>query len=137
MAMKYLLAYVATGIAFALIDSIWLRTMYTRLYQPELGEMLMPGGVRMGPAVIFYLLYIAGMLFFAVVPALGDGRWQTALVQGAVLGFLCYATYDLTNLATLKIWSVKVTVLDIIWGTVLTGAASVGGWWATAQILGR
>ncbi len=91
----------------------------------------------MGPAVLFYLLYIAGILYFAVLPAMGDGRWQTALLQGAVLGFLCYATYDLTNLATLKSWSVKVTVLDIIWGTVLTGGAALGGWWATSHLLGK
>jgi uncharacterized membrane protein len=137
MVLKYVVAYIATGVAFALIDSIWLRTMYTRLYQPELGEILMRGGFRVGPAVLFYLLYIAGMMIFAVVPALSDGRWQTALVQGAMLGFFCYATYDLTNFATLKIWSVKVTVLDIIWGTVLTGTASLGGYWATTQMLGK
>lgn len=137
MVFKYVVAYIATGVAFALIDSLWLRTMYTRLYQPELGEILMRGGFRIGPAVLFYLLYIAGMLIFAVVPALIDGRWQTAIIQGAMLGFFCYATYDLTNLATLKIWSVKVTVLDMIWGTVLTGTASLGGYWATTQLLGK
>jgi uncharacterized membrane protein len=134
---KYALGYVATGVAFALIDSVWLRTMYTRLYQPEIGELLMKGGFRMGPAIMFYLLYILGMMVFAVGPALKDGNWQTALVQGALLGFFCYMTYDLTNYATLKVWSTKVTVLDIIWGTVLTGSASFAGWWATTAILGR
>jgi uncharacterized membrane protein len=134
---KYALGYVATGIAFALIDSVWLRTMYTRLYQPEIGELLMKGGFRMGPAVVFYLLYILGMMVFAVGPALKDGNWQTALIQGALLGFFCYMTYDLTNFATLKVWSTKVTVLDIIWGAVLTGSASLAGWWVTTAILGR
>jgi uncharacterized membrane protein len=137
MIMKYAAAYVFTGIAFALIDSVWLRTMYTRLYQPELGEILMRGGFRIGPAVVFYLLYITGMMIFAVVPALTDGRWQTALVQGALLGFFCYATYDLTNQATLKVWSVKVTIFDIIWGTVLTGSASLAGWWVTMRVFAR
>jgi len=132
---RYALGYVLTGLSFALIDSIWLRTMYTRLYQPEIGELL--GGLRLGPAIAFYLLYIGGMMWFAVGPALANGRWQTALVQGAVLGFMCYATYDLTNFATLKIWSMKVTLLDIIWGTVLTGSASLAGWAATQAILGR
>ena len=132
---RYALGYVLTGLSFALIDSIWLRTMYTRLYQPEIGELL--GGLRLGPAIAFYLLYIGGMMWFAVGPALANGRWQTALVQGAVLGFMCYATYDLTNFATLKIWSMKVTLLDIIWGTVLTGSASLAGWAATNAILGR
>ncbi len=134
---RILIAYIATGIVFALIDSVWLRSMYTRLYQPEIGELLMKGGVRMWPAIIFYLLYIAGMIFFAVGPALKSGVWQTALINGAVLGFLCYMTYDLTNFATLKIWSTKVTVLDIIWGTVLTGSASLGGWWITNLISSR
>lgn len=134
---KYLIGYVATGIAFALIDSVWLRSMYTRLYQPEIGELLYRGGVRMGPAIAFYLLYILGMMVFAVGPALQSGRWQTALVQGAMLGFFCYMTYDLTNFATLKVWSVKVTVLDIIWGTVLTGSASLAGYWATSFISPR
>lgn len=132
---RYALGYLLTGLSFALIDSIWLRTMYTRLYQPEIGELL--GGLRLGPAIAFYLLYIGGMMWFAVGPALANGRWQTALVQGAILGFMCYATYDLTNFATLKIWSMKVTLLDILWGTVLTGSASLAGWAATNAILGR
>ncbi len=124
--LRYLIAYVATGLAFALIDSVWLRTMYTRLYQPEIGELLMRG-VRMGPAVIFYLLYILGMMVFAVIPAMKGGDWRIALAQGAMFGFFCYMTYDLTNHATMKVWSVKVTVLDIIWGTVLTGLAAAAG----------
>ena len=131
---RTLIAYIATGIAFAMIDSIWLRSMYTRLYQPEIGEMLMRG-MRWGPAVAFYLLYIAGMLIFAVNPALANGRWQTALVQGALLGFFCYMTYDLTNYATLKVWSLKVTVLDMIWGTFLTGSAAAVGAFVTAKLV--
>jgi uncharacterized membrane protein len=137
MLIKYMVGYIATGIAFALIDSVWLRTMYTRLYQPEIGEMLMKGGFRMGPAIIFYLLYILGMMIFAVGPALMTGKWQTALLWGALLGFFCYMTYDLTNYATLKVWSTKVTVLDIIWGTFLTGSASLAGYWVTQALLGK
>ena len=134
MIVRTLVAYIATGVAFAMIDSIWLRSMYTRLYQPEIGEMLMRG-MRWGPAVAFYLLYIAGMLIFAVNPALASGRWQTALVQGALLGFFCYMTYDLTNYATLKVWSLKVTVLDMIWGTFLTGSAAAVGAFVTAKLV--
>jgi uncharacterized membrane protein len=134
---KYILAYISTGLAFALIDSLWLSTMYKRLYKPEIGDMMMDNGFRLGPAVAFYLLYIAGMLVFAVVPAFANGRWQTALVQGAMLGFLCYMTYDLTNLATLKSWSIKVTILDMIWGTVLTGSASLAGYLLTTAVLSK
>jgi uncharacterized membrane protein len=137
MLLKYLIGYVSTGLSFALIDSFWLRNMYTRLYQPEIGELLMKGGFRMGPAITFYLLYILGMMIFAVGPALQSGKWQTALIYGALFGFFCYMTYDLTNHTTLKVWSVKVTVLDIIWGTFLTGSASLAGWWVSSLITGK
>lgn len=123
---KTLTAFVATGIAFAAIDSIWLSTMATRLYKPEIGE-LMASEFRLVPAIIFYLLYITGILIFAVRPGLTAGSWQTALVQGALFGFFCYVTYDMTNYATLKVWSLKVTVLDLMWGSFLTGAAAAVG----------
>ena len=134
---KYVVAYIATGVAFALIDSVWLRTMYTRLYQPEIGELMMKDCFRMGPAITFYVLYILGMMVFAVGPALHSGKWQTALLWGALLGFFCYMTYDLTNHATMKVWSIKVTVLDIMWGTFLTGSASLAGYWITTAIMGK
>ena len=137
MVVKYTVAYIATGLAFALIDSVWLRTMYKRLYQPEIGELMVRGGFRMGPAIVFYVLYIVGMMIFAVGPALAAGKWQIALLQGALLGFFCYMTYDLTNYATLKVWSTKITVLDIMWGTFLTGSASMAGYLVTNAIFGK
>ena len=133
---KYIIGYVATGISFAIIDSFWLRTMYTRLYQPEIGAVLMKG-MRLGPAVTFYLLYILGIIIFAFTPALKSGQWQTALINGAMFGFFCYMTYDLTNFATLKVWSMKVTILDMIWGTFLTGSAAAAGYWVTTAITGK
>ncbi|WP_373489203.1 DUF2177 family protein [Blastomonas sp.] len=132
--LRYIIAYLATGLAFALIDSVWLKTMATRLYQPVLGEILAPS-FRLAPAVVFYLLYILGIQIFAVAPALADGRWQTALVRGALFGFFCYMTYDLTNQATLKLWSTQITVLDIMWGTFLTGSSALAGFWAARSIL--
>jgi uncharacterized membrane protein len=134
--LKIILGYIATGISFAVIDSIWLRNMYMKLYQPEIGEVLMKG-VRMGPAVAFYLLYIAGIMVFAVTPAFASGKWQTAMIQGALFGFFCYMTYDLTNYSTLKVWSLKVTILDMIWGTILTGLTATAGWWITTAITER
>lgn len=124
--MRYAFAYLVTGIAFALIDSVWLRTMSDRLYKAEIGEIL-ADQFRLGPAVAFYLLYIAGMMIFAVGPAMQSGNWKTALVYGAAFGFFAYMTYDLTNYATLKVWSLKVTILDMIWGAVLTGLAAASG----------
>ena len=123
---RYAVAYLATGIAFAAIDSVWLKTMATRLYQPEIGELL-ADRFRLGPAIVFYLLYILGIMIFAVGPALRSGDWKVALVNGAMLGFIAYMTYDLTNYATLKVWSLKVTIFDMIWGTVLTGLAAASG----------
>ncbi len=134
---KYILGYIATGLAFALIDSVWLSRAYEKLYKPEIGEILYEGGFRLGPAVAFYALYILGIMIFAVGPAFASGKWQTALIWGALLGFFCYMTYDLTSFAVLKTWSLKVTVLDMIWGTVLTGGAAVSGYWATTSLLGK
>ena len=133
---RFALAYVATGLAFALIDSVWLRTMYTRLYQPEIGSMMMDG-FRLAPAIVFYLLYIAGIMIFAVAPGLAGGGWKTALLQGAMFGFFTYMTYDLTNYATLKVWSLKVTLADIVWGTTLTGLAAAAGTAITMQLMPR
>lgn len=123
---RYAFAYLATGIAFALIDSVWLRTMSERLYKVEIGELL-ADRFRLGPAIAFYLLYILGMMIFAVGPALQNGNWKSALCYGAAFGFFAYMTYDLTNHATLRVWSLKVTILDMIWGTVLTGLAAAAG----------
>ncbi len=120
--MAQLIALVLTAVIFGALDAVWLNSMYTRLYQPEIGELL--GPLRWAPALTFYLLYIIGIQIFAIAPALASGKWATALVYGALFGFFCYATYDLTNHATMKIWSMKVTILDIIWGTMATGTAA-------------
>ena len=130
---KMLAAYGLTLIAFAAIDAVWLINMAPRLYKPEIGAVMMEEGFRLAPAMIFYTLYIGGIVYFSVWPGLTEGVAKAAL-QGAILGFLCYATYDFTNYATLKVWSLKVTVLDLIWGTVLTGGTAAVGTWATLKL---
>lgn len=122
----YLTAYLATGLAFLAIDSVWLTVMASRLYRPLLGPMLVDGFV-LTPAILFYLIYIFGLVFFAVRPALSAGDWQTATLHGALFGFCAYATYDLTNQATLKGWPVQITVADLIWGTLLSAVAATVG----------
>jgi len=124
--MRYLLAYVATALVMAGLDFLWLSNTSGPLYQRALGPV-MAQTPNMKAALAFYLVYIAGVLWFAVRPALLDGDWKTALLNGALLGFFCYATYDLTNLATLKVWSLKVSLIDMAWGTALTGAAATAG----------
>jgi uncharacterized membrane protein len=99
---------------FFIIDIIWLGVIARDFYRSQ-----MDVSVNWTAATIFYLMYIVGILIFAVIPALKSGDWTTALIWGALFGFFTYATYDLTNLATLANWPLKLAVVDIIWGTVL------------------
>ena len=132
--MKILLtAYGAAALAFLAIDAVWLSTMANLLYRPLLGDLLAPG-FRLAPAIFFYAIYIAGIVFFAVRPALATGRLATAALNGAALGFVAYGTYDLTNQATLRDWPVIITVADMVWGTVLTASASIAGFAAARRV---
>lgn len=123
----WLAAYLVTGLALLAADLVWLSTMTGIFYRPALGELLLDQP-DLAAAALFYLVYVLGIVFFAVAPALQSGRWTTALVNGAALGLLAYATYDLTNQATLKGWPAVVTVVDIAWGIVLTAGAAVAGY---------
>lgn len=119
-------AYGTTLVIFLGIDAIWLTTMAQRLYRPYLNDV-MAQNVNPVPAALFYIVYVAGIIVFATTPAFSTGRWTTAAIFGALYGFFAYATYDLTNLATLKVWSLKVSLIDIAWGAVLSGAAASTG----------
>ncbi|WP_282946134.1 MULTISPECIES: DUF2177 family protein [unclassified Sphingopyxis] len=134
--MQPLAAYIATALIFGALDAIWLTKVGPKLYRPEIGELLMDGW-RPAPALIFYVLYILGIQIFAVQPALAAGRWQVAAQYGALFGFFCYMTYDLTNQATMRVWSTKVTLMDIAWGTVATGIAAGAATWLLLALLPR
>jgi len=121
--MQNLIIYTITTVIFFAIDMLWLGVIARNFYRQKLGFILSPE-VNWTAAIIFYLLYIGGILYFAVIPAMKEHNWQTALMQGAVLGLLCYATYDLTNMATIKNWPLVIVVVDIIWGTILTGSCA-------------
>lgn len=131
----YLIAYVVTAVAFLAIDSVWLSNMANVLYRPVMGDMLAPG-FRLAPAVVFYVIFVLGLVFFAVKPGLLAGSCTVTLVHGALLGFVAYATYDLTNQATLKNWSWILTIADVVWGTVLSAASAYIGYWVTSRISG-
>jgi uncharacterized membrane protein len=137
--LKYLAGCLGAGLAFAAIDAVWLTTMTNRLYKPILGPIL-ADKPDMKAAVAFYLIYIGGIVLLAISPALKDGGLGRAAMNGAILGFVAYATYDLTNQATLNVWSTRMTVIDIIWGTVLTLSASSIGYlaarWAESRVGG-
>jgi uncharacterized membrane protein len=105
------------------IDSVWLVTMSDWLYRRHLGEILLPG-FRPIPALLFYVIYVAGVVHFVLRPALEADSTALAIRNGAFFGLVCYATYDLTNHATLKVWSAQVTVFDMVWGATLTALAA-------------
>lgn len=131
--MIYAGAYVAALVVFALIDGAWLYFMGQYLYKPTLGEILEPN-VRLGPAIAFYLLFPVGLTVFGVDPALKSGSMSTALIYGALFGLLAYATYDLTNFATLKNWTLQITLIDIIYGAIVAGLASAAGFFAARAL---
>lgn len=131
--MKWIIAYISAAIAFGILDSIWLRWAGPNLYRPVIGE-IMAENFRVGAAAAFYLIYLAGMVWFAIKPGLASGSVMTAVINGALLGALCYATFDLTSQAVFKIWSTHVTVIDIFWGAFATATASAVATWVTLKL---
>jgi uncharacterized membrane protein len=121
-----ILQFLVVAAAFAIIDAIWLKTM-NPFYRRQIGE-LMADKPNLGYAVVFYVIYIAGIVFFALRPTLDGGSWPSAAGYGAALGVFAYATYDLTNAATLKTWPWQLIVVDILWGAALTALATLAGW---------
>ena len=121
--MKWITAYVFAAIIFGVLDAIWLNWAGPNLYRPTIGA-IMADEFRIAPAAAFYFIYLAGMVWFAIRPGLNSGSVKTALVNGALLGALCYATFDLTSQAVFKVWATKVTLFDIAWGAFATGTTS-------------
>ncbi len=118
--------YLITTIAFFAIDFVWLSTATSRIYKPYLGDLLLEKP-NLPVAALFYLFYIVGLIALAIIPGLQEASLVGALWRGALFGAIAYATYDLTNLATLAGWSWQVSIIDIVWGTVLnTAVAAVG-----------
>ncbi len=124
---KYLWAYAGSAGVFVLGDFIWLGFVARNFYKEQLGFLMLDRPL-MGVAVGFYALYLVGLVIFGVSPGLRDGSWKMALLYGALFGLFCYATYDLTNLATLRNWPSIVSIVDICWGVVLSGAAATAGY---------
>lgn len=114
----YLKLYALTIPVFFIIDILWLGVVAKNFYHRQLGFILSPQ-VNWAAAVVFYLIYITGILFFAVRPAVNNNSWGQAAVLGALFGFFTYATYDLTNLATIKNWPLIIVAVDILWGVCL------------------
>lgn len=133
--MTYIVAYLSTAVVFFAIDYVWLSRIALGFYRDRLGGLLLDQP-NLAVAGAFYLVYVVGIVYFAVVPALNAGSAMHAVLAGALLGLIAYGTYDMTNLATIKNWSVAVTVVDIVWGAVLTGFSAWAGYMATRWISG-
>ena len=133
--MTYGIAYLASLLTMAGLDFVWLRSTSDALYRRDLGSVLAQDP-KLGIAVLFYVLYTAGIVIFGVRPALASSDWRMAALYGALFGLFCYATYDLTNHATLKVWSLRITLLDIGWGMLVTAASASAGALAAIKFRG-
>jgi uncharacterized membrane protein len=121
----WILTYLATGLAFGALDAVWLTQAGPKVYRPLLDPVL-ADKPALAPAVVFYLVYVLGMVLLAVAPNRDAGLARAAL-SGAILGGLAYATYDLTNQATLKVWATRITLIDVSWGAFATAVATTAG----------
>lgn len=127
---ELLIIYALTAAVFFTVDMLWLGVVAKSVYRRYLGKLMAPR-VNWPAAIIFYLLFIVGVLIFAVIPAYNEDSLHYAVTYGALYGFFTYATYDLTNLATLKGWPLKLSIIDIMWGVVLSTTTAVGGFYIT------
>jgi uncharacterized membrane protein len=120
--------YLITTVAFFALDFIWLSTATKRIYQPYLGDLLLEKP-NLPVAAVFYLFYIVGLIALAIIPGLREASVVGAVWRGALFGAIAYATYDLTNLATINGWAWQVSVIDIVWGTVLNSVVAAVGYY--------
>lgn len=130
--LKYVIAYAATAVVFFGLDFVWLSRMLG-FYRSEMGGLLLEQP-KLGYAAGFYALYVVGIVALVVVPALGGGGWGQALLMGALLGLVAYGTYDMTNMSTLKGWSLNLALVDMAWGTFVTAVAATAGYFVTAWL---
>ena len=124
--MIHILLYFSTAIVFLALDVVMLKKVMHPLFSANIGPMMLED-LRMGPAAVFYLFYVVGVVWFVSIPALNVGSIAQAFFAGAVLGALAYGTYEFTNFATLKGWTAQMVMVDVIWGAVLTGTSAAFG----------
>ncbi len=122
--LKLVWIYVVGALSFIAVDAVWLTKISPKLYKENIGH-LMADKPNLLSAGLFYVIFLIGLLAFVVVPALNKGSWQYALGFGALFGLVTYATFDLTSQAVFKDWPVKITIIDLIWGTILCASVSI------------
>ena len=125
---KLIISYLLTALVFFAIDMVWLGLIAKNLYRKYLGSFL-SDTVNWTAAIVFYLLFIVGIFYFAILPAIEKNSLAKAVLSGALFGFFTYATYDLTNLATLKNWPLPIVFIDMAWGALLTALVSTAGYY--------
>jgi uncharacterized membrane protein len=130
--LRWAIAYAAAALTYLVLDSIWLGFAIPRLYRPAYGSLL-ADKFKAAPIIVFYAIYVSGILVLAVNPALSANSLKMALYLGATLGLVAYATYYLTNLGTIRGWPTSLTVIDLAWGTVSTSAAAVVAFWTATH----
>ncbi len=121
---EFIVRLLVAGGVMGLFDAFWLSVVASKFYKSQIGSLLL-AKPNMTAAIMFYVIYVVGIVAFVISPALEKNSWEYALGYGALFGFVAYATYDLTNLSTLKGFTTKVVVVDMIWGVCLTAAVSV------------
>lgn len=131
--MEYVIIYMITLAVFFLIDIVWLALIANKLYKDQIG-FIMKDKPNWVVAIIFYMIFVLGLVFFVIDPALLSESMLEALLRGMFFGFITYATYDLTNLATLDKWPLKITIIDLIWGTTLGGLVSIISYYFSAML---
>ena len=130
---KAVWAYIGALLAFLVLDGLWLGVLMSSTYKELLGTLML-AQPKWGPAIVFYLLYVLGVVFFVVLPALARGSARRAALSGALFGLVAYGTYDMTNWATLQGWSAQLALMDMAWGGLLTCLASLSGYWAARKL---
>lgn len=131
--MDYLFAFLGAGAAFLILDLIWLGLIASGFYKQQMGDLMAPR-FNLPGAIAFYLIYLLGVMIFVIEPAMGGAVISDVALRGAMFGFFCYATYDLTCLAVMRNYPAKLAIIDIIWGTLLTASASAAGFFAASLL---
>jgi uncharacterized membrane protein len=133
--MAHAAAYVTMLVVFGIFDAVWLTVAGKYLYRPTLGDILL-ADIRYAPAIVFYLMFPLGVLLFGSLPAVRSGALVTALSYGALFGAFAYATYDLTNYATLRNWTLHITLIDIAYGAIVCSVMAAAGFLTIRAING-
>lgn len=131
--MQIAVLFAITAVVFLALDAVMLKFVMRPLFEQHLGELLLKE-IRIGPAVAFYLFYVAGLLWMVSLPAMRTGIPTHALIGGAILGAMAYGTYEFTNYATLRVWSLQMVAVDVAWGAILTGVSAWLGVTVTRSI---